>query len=178
MPRSDFEVRRLALPGMWAEGCDNFIQAFDGRVKLIPMHTLHIGDDDRWYQAEARDLAAEREHILQLTGSYSAEQIAGEIRDCDVLLAMRYHSVLFGVTLGVPTVAMDYTRGGKVAAFSRHALPAEFVFDIATAEASGIQAALGRALGMRSQARKLAGDTAGEWLARARLAGQAAADLL
>ena len=178
LPSRDFEVRRSELARLWAAVCDGFIQGFGGQVKLIPMHTLHVGDDDRWFQAEVRAQAIQQESIRQLAGSYSAEQIAGEIKDCDVFLAMRYHSVLFGVTLGVPTVAIDYTRGGKVAAFSRRALPPEFVFDIATAEVSRIMAALGQALESRSEAGMLVQDRVDEFVAGARLAGEAAASLL
>jgi polysaccharide pyruvyl transferase WcaK-like protein len=32
-------------------------------------------------------------------------------------LCMRFHSVLFAETLGVPYLAVDYTNGGKIKAF-------------------------------------------------------------
>ena len=32
-------------------------------------------------------------------------------------LCMRFHSVLFAETLGVPYLAIDYTNGGKIKAF-------------------------------------------------------------
>ena len=178
LDQAAFEARRSELARLWASVCDGFLRQHGGQVKLVPMHTLHIGDDDRWFQARVRALAAEKDSIRQLTGSYSAEDIAEEIRDCDVFLGMRYHSILFAAALGVPTVAVDYSRGGKVAAFGRRVLPPESVFDVATLEASQIIGALGRALGMRRDSEKQRRHSREELVSKARLAGEAAALLL
>lgn len=130
IPREDFSKAAAQLPSIWAAACDHFIQATDGSALLIPMHTLHVGGDDRWIQAETAARSSRPDRIHCLTGSYSAKQVAERIAACDVILSMRYHSLLFATVMHVPTVILDYTGGGKVAAFANQAQLSAPIFDL------------------------------------------------
>lgn len=112
--REQFDLTRAALTQKYASVCDGFAEQCGGEIKLIPMNTLHVGGDDRWIEWDIRAKAHRPDRIQALSGVYSAQDIAVQIADCDVFLSMRYHSLLFASFLGVPTVALDYTMGGKV----------------------------------------------------------------
>jgi polysaccharide pyruvyl transferase WcaK-like protein len=115
---TEYRMRKNELTGIWSRFCDRFIEAFGGEIRLIPMHTLHIGDDDRWYQAKIREQTTHKGKIIPFTSSYSALDVASIISQCDLMLCMRYHSLLFSTTLCIPNIFVDYTMGGKLASFA------------------------------------------------------------
>ena len=47
----------------------------------------------------------------------SPGEILSRLQASTMALCMRYHSVLFARELGTPFLALDYTRGGKVAGY-------------------------------------------------------------
>jgi polysaccharide pyruvyl transferase WcaK-like protein len=82
--------------------------------RLLPMHHFHVGNDDR---AFARRFAKE-----QLSGiEYEVEkrpltlsEILRTMREGELSVCMRYHSVGFANELGEDFYAIDYSLGGKV----------------------------------------------------------------
>ena len=86
--------------------------------------------------------------------------------------------MLFAVALGVPTVAIDYTLGGKVAAFARRVLPSDSIFDISMAEPGDILEAIARALAAPESGRMAPGLTRDSLIAGSRLTGETCAQLL
>jgi len=93
-------------------------------IHLLPMHTFHLGGDDRVLN---RHLA---KNILDLSNSKQINQSVSFAREpvspleiiqsmyhAEFNICMRFHSVLFAETLGVPYIAIDYTGGGKIKAF-------------------------------------------------------------
>ena len=88
----------------------------------FPMCTNHYGGDDRWYY---REIFRHNESLSRLV-DYSV--LNAEMRPADalavfhradVVLAMRFHALLFALGLGLPVMAVDYTLGrGKVAALA------------------------------------------------------------
>lgn len=100
----------------------------DLTVRPLPMCTNHFGGDDRWfYRRLFRDLAATGAKLdYSLLGPEQAPlQYAQAFQEADALLAMRFHSLVFGLALGVNSVAIDYTMGrGKVSSLAqRHKIP-------------------------------------------------------
>lgn len=93
----------------------------------FPMCTNHHGGDDRWYYR--RLLARHPEAYKQLdpvldkrylSGELSLQEASGVFASADVVLGMRFHSLVFAAERGVPAVAVDYTEGrGKVAQLAR-----------------------------------------------------------
>lgn len=91
-------------------------------IKPLPMCTNHFGDDDRWfYRNLFRDNKVLKPYLnYELLGrELSPNEYVAEFKSADLLLGMRFHSVVFGLGLGVRTIALDYTMGrGKVKALS------------------------------------------------------------
>lgn len=87
-------------------------------IKPLPMCTNHFGSDDRWfYRKLFRYTSISAENIdFSLCGREMAPvEYCNEFMKADGLLAMRFHSLVFGLSLGTPSLALDYTLGkGKV----------------------------------------------------------------
>ncbi|MCG6872522.1 MAG: polysaccharide pyruvyl transferase family protein [Gammaproteobacteria bacterium] len=88
-------------------------------VHLYPMHCFQIGGDDRRFnRALARRLRALCEvPVKVITKPVAPTRVVSVMRNAEMSICMRYHSVLFAETLGVPFVAIDYTCGGKIEGF-------------------------------------------------------------
>lgn len=91
-------------------------------IKPLPMCTNHFGGDDRWfYRRLFRDCDSLKEYLdYSLLGrEFAPAEYVQSFQHADVLLGMRFHSIVFGLGLGVKTVAIDYTMGrGKVTSLS------------------------------------------------------------
>ncbi|HID2490493.1 TPA: polysaccharide pyruvyl transferase family protein [Enterobacter cloacae] len=87
-------------------------------IKPLPMCTNHFGSDDRWfYRKLFRNCRIPDENInYSLCGrELEPREYCKEFVQADALLAMRFHSFVFGLALEVPSLALDYTLGkGKV----------------------------------------------------------------
>ncbi|WP_449550278.1 polysaccharide pyruvyl transferase family protein [Lelliottia amnigena] len=87
-------------------------------IKPLPMCTNHFGSDDRWfYRKLFRYTSIPQENLdFSLCGREMAPvDYSQEFIKADGLLAMRFHSLVFGLSLGTPSLALDYTLGkGKV----------------------------------------------------------------
>lgn len=87
-------------------------------IRPLPMCTNHFGADDRWFY---RRLFRSQAHLLDkldyslLGPEMEPVEYCKAFREADALLAMRFHSLVFGLGLGVNSIGMDYTLGkGKV----------------------------------------------------------------
>ncbi|MBG6241245.1 MAG: radical SAM protein [Candidatus Symbiopectobacterium sp. Dall1.0] len=87
-------------------------------IKPLPMCTNHFGSDDRWFYRrlfrDCSELAAVIDDSL-LGHEMAPIEYYNSFKSADALLAMRFHSLVFGLGIGVNSVALDYTLGkGKV----------------------------------------------------------------
>ena len=93
-------------------------------IRPLPMCTNHFGGDDRWfYRRLFRGRDSLKSHLdLSLLGpELSPVEYCQAFREADVVLGMRFHSIVFALGLGTPTVVIDYTLGkGKVASLAQH----------------------------------------------------------
>nr|ELR5114112.1 polysaccharide pyruvyl transferase family protein [Providencia stuartii] len=87
-------------------------------IRPLPMCTNHYGSDDRWFYRQLfRGNNALKENLdFSLLGKEMAPTFyCEEFRKANALLAMRFHSLVFGIGLGINSVGLDYTLGkGKV----------------------------------------------------------------
>ncbi|NLL81694.1 MAG: polysaccharide pyruvyl transferase CsaB, partial [Tissierellia bacterium] len=86
-----------------AEVVDYLIKRYNANVLLIPMHypeDLNIGK-------RVLDLVNE-EGCYLLKQKYSVEEIMGIIKELDMIIAMRLHSLIYAVTQSVPMVGLVY----------------------------------------------------------------------
>jgi polysaccharide pyruvyl transferase WcaK-like protein/sulfatase maturation enzyme AslB (radical SAM superfamily) len=92
------------------------------QIRPLPMCTNHLGDDDRWFYRRifrGNEKLAPRLDLSLLGGEMPPADYCSAFAAADVVIAMRFHSLVFALGLGVPTVAIDYTLGkGKVQALA------------------------------------------------------------
>lgn len=87
-------------------------------IKPLPMCTNHFGSDDRWFYNKLfrnQELLKNNLDLSLLGNEMDPLFYCKEFVRADALLAMRFHSLVFGIGLGINSVALDYTLGkGKV----------------------------------------------------------------
>jgi polysaccharide pyruvyl transferase WcaK-like protein len=100
------------------------------RLEIIPfpMCTNHMGGDDRWFYRDLFRGHTQLQNAIDFTylGSEITPREAVKVfMSSSVALAMRFHSLVFALATGVPSVAVDYTLGrGKVRSLAeKHNVP-------------------------------------------------------
>ncbi len=88
------------------------------KIVPFPMCTNHIGNDDRWFYRKLFRNNSQIQNSLDLThlaAEISPLDAVNIFKSASVALTMRFHSIVFALSTGIPTVAIDYTLGkGKV----------------------------------------------------------------
>jgi molybdenum cofactor biosynthesis enzyme MoaA/polysaccharide pyruvyl transferase WcaK-like protein len=84
--------------------------------RLLPMNCFSEGGDDRVF---ARRLQKQNPTISTPQFPASPWEIIAAMRQARLCVCMRYHSVVFAHTLGVPFIAIDYTNEGKISGYLR-----------------------------------------------------------
>lgn len=81
-------------------------------VYLQCMHRLPCGGDDRLYY---HDILGDEinQYDFSIEHKKPSEDVLA-LSGLNRLYAMRFHSVVFAVALGIPVVPIDYTNGGKI----------------------------------------------------------------
>ncbi|GBO56888.1 hypothetical protein APA_5223 [Pseudanabaena sp. lw0831] len=97
---------------------------YEADIHLLPMHTFSVGGDDRVFNrkfdANLSGLVSNKEltnKIFYTREPISPKEILQSMYNAKLNICMRFHSVLFAESLGVPYIAIDYTNGGKIKAF-------------------------------------------------------------
>ncbi|MDI3546996.1 MAG: hypothetical protein PWR10_648 [Halanaerobiales bacterium] len=98
---------------------EKIINEYKKEVRFFPMHTYFLGNDDRNYFFELKKKLPDNELIKFYGGEYSVEESIKIFQEAEMLVGMRFHSVVFGNTLGIPTLAIDYDSNiGKIYGFN------------------------------------------------------------
>ena len=117
----EFEKECAGFERGLVEMLHNLATGHDAPLHLLPMHCLSDGGDDRVNARRIARLLDERGGTVTRTPwlPVSPWQIVDSMRRAKLCVCMRFHSVVFAETLGVPYIAVDYTGGGKIASFLR-----------------------------------------------------------
>ncbi len=103
-----------------------------GAVDIVPicMHTHAVGGDDRMFY---RRLFEKRPDLADLIPwrRLSPRDDLERMRGTDAVVAMRFHSCVFALALQKPFLALDYTRGGKIAGLMRDSENRDRLVDLA-----------------------------------------------
>lgn len=121
---ASYQSQKLRFETQLAELVVMAAQLTGSDVHLLPMHTFAIGGDDRIFnrrfapQISGR-LASLKSHsqVRFARGPVAPVELLASMAQSRFNICMRFHSVLFAETLGVPYLAIDYTNGGKIKAF-------------------------------------------------------------
>lgn len=121
---SEFDLKLKELRAAFVDSFAHIVRENDVRVRFFPMHSFSVGGDDRVLaRAMFREIqksypdVANRVSFQRLPAS--PIEIIRAMKTAKLSICMRFHSVLFAETLGVPYLAIDYTNGGKIEAFLR-----------------------------------------------------------
>lgn len=94
-----------------AEVADYLVKELNATVLLIP-HVL-MPDDYADKEQDARtnvraihNLASQRDRIIPITGSYTAEEMKGVIGKLDMLISAKMHAAIAAISQSVPTIAI------------------------------------------------------------------------
>jgi len=121
----------------------------DRALRLHAMHHFPVGGDDRIYARRLARLVGNGRCLVDNTPRTPTETLS-IMAEASLVIAMRFHSVVFAHTIGAPMVAIDYTDGGKVTDYlSEHDL-AERRLTFADLARIGRQDLIQRGLGMET----------------------------
>lgn len=82
-------------------------------IVLIPNEIMpdpSAGRDDQFLCKLIFDSLTDKSNITCITGYYSAEEIKSVIRECDFVIASRFHSLVFALSLGIPSMAISWSH--------------------------------------------------------------------
>ena len=86
-----------------AETIGYILKNYDVNVVLIPMHY----PEDLDISLKIKEIA-NQDHCYVMEGRYSVEEIMGVIKELEIIVAMRLHSLIYAATQGVPMVGLAY----------------------------------------------------------------------
>lgn len=118
------------------DALDMLVDQFpDLLIRPLPMCTNHFGDDDRWFYRRlfrGNEKLSKRLDLSLLGSELTPNDYCKAFHQSTAALTMRFHSVVFALGLGVPTVTIDYTLGqGKVHSLAeRFELPHQSLKDL------------------------------------------------
>lgn len=118
------------------------------RIAPVPFCTHRTGGDDRvlyWRLVRRSSMLRAAFDLSLISRELSPAEYLSRINSCDAMLTMRFHSLVFANTLGIPTFAIDYTLGsGKTHALASRTASPMIRFDRIDANSlySGLRTAL------------------------------------
>ncbi|MBR8827031.1 MAG: polysaccharide pyruvyl transferase family protein [Gomphosphaeria aponina SAG 52.96 = DSM 107014] len=124
LSREEYILTKYRFEEQIAEFLLTLADNYSANIHLLPMHSFSVGGDDRIFNRKLAtnlsNLLTERHLKTQVSfarETVSPQKILQSMYSSKFNICMRFHSVLFAETLGVPYIAIDYTNGGKIKAF-------------------------------------------------------------
>jgi colanic acid/amylovoran biosynthesis protein len=120
---------------LMARMVDCLVEEFNAKVVFVPMeYNRDRKGGDRPLAQEIRSASRYENNILVITADYSPLETMGIIGEVDMLIATKTHSVVFGLRMGVPTLAIAYQE--KSREFMKEFDLEEFTIDLNTFDLS------------------------------------------
>src|SRR5262249_24028225 len=92
-----------------AAALDLFLEQTGGTAVLVPFKEISgERENDRATAERILGQMPLRDHAAILGGPVTPDLVYRALGDCDLVLAMRLHPLIFGATTGVPPVAVSY----------------------------------------------------------------------
>jgi polysaccharide pyruvyl transferase CsaB len=86
------------------------VEEFGADVVLLPLWTNRDEEVLELAAREAERLGVPAERILRAQPQPGPAELAGYVARADALVSMRLHALVFGMTRGVPSIALSYAR--------------------------------------------------------------------
>lgn len=77
-------------------------------VIIIPNEIYLDRHDDVYIGERIVNMIEDKDNVLLLKKEYSARELKGIIKLCDLFIGSRYHSIVAALSLGIPTVAISW----------------------------------------------------------------------
>ncbi|MBT7192175.1 MAG: glycosyltransferase [Anaerolineae bacterium] len=126
----DFNISQRYWESQVAGALDIFIESHNGTVIFIPFQNLKQSNlCDEEVSERIRLKMHNKEHAIVLSDNKTAHEKANIISQSDLVLGMRFHSIVFAIASGIPAVGLVYDK--KVqnlmnrASLSEYAIPLE-----------------------------------------------------
>jgi polysaccharide pyruvyl transferase CsaB len=161
-----------------AAALDTFIDSHGGTPLFIPFHKAVNSSltDDLGIAERISSLMRHRDKAIVFREDSPPGEKAELIGDCDLVLGMRLHSVIFAIKGNIPTVALTYDP--KVASVMRSVDCQQYGIDPDQLTAQKLASLLERAYAHRSELRALLSDKLETFATLSRKNMSLAADLL
>lgn len=85
---------------------------FDKKIKMIPMHYFHIGDDDREFLNSIK-FSIKNKNIIVQNEPLSLVETMKIYKNASFCVGMRFHSVVLQTIVNGNNYVLDYTEPGK-----------------------------------------------------------------
>lgn len=116
VPVEEFAKVKASFESELSEFLCSIATETESTVRLLPMNCFVEGGDDR---VLARRMQKQNSQFTSPSLPASPWEIISAMKEARLCVCMRYHSVVFAHTLGVPFIAIDYTNEGKIGAYLR-----------------------------------------------------------
>lgn len=145
-------------PNYWehevAAALDRFLEQYGGAIIFVPFHRKdELPDSDRDVSERVRSRMKYQSQTMICADECRPEEKAGLLKQCDLVLGMRLHSLIFAIKFGVPAVALSYDA--KVANVMTSVQSSEYTINLDALTAERLTALLGRAYQNRARLRAL-----------------------
>ena len=107
-----FEIKEQFNEKM-VELIDHIACKLELSVILLPMHSFFYGFDDRDYYRDLKRKLSCSKNVSVIDETINTSRVIQYYKKAEMAICMRYHSVVFAILMGVPTIAIDYNIYGK-----------------------------------------------------------------
>jgi len=119
--KEEFSKQKEVIESQLAELITYLSHKYTSGIKLLPMHSFWVGGDDRIFNRKMarklREMCPLDFYVEPEILPLSPKEIISHMKQSELNICMRFHSVVFAETLHVPYIAIDYTKGGKIRNF-------------------------------------------------------------
>ncbi len=162
--------RPKELRSLLAGTLDRIVQTTGAQVVLIPLDTA-AGEDDRVFMDQVRNGMFRGDAVRMVGGEYAPAVIKGLISRMDAFIGMAYHSLLFGLSAGVPAVGLytdEYYRMKNRGLFEMFGMDSLAVRLASQEDIVRVEEAVARVLREREELRRIALERTEKLVERAR----------
>lgn len=89
---------------------NDLLARYNCAILIIPMENRSFDDGDRTIAKEMINMVGNKERIKVVDDDLTPMETACFIADLDVLIGTKTHSVVYGLTVAVPTLSISYQR--------------------------------------------------------------------
>ncbi len=137
-----------------AAGLCEFVDAHESSLLFVPFQ--YLPEDRLTNDLAVAERVADRLHhareVVLLRGNYRPELIAGILAQCDLIVGMRYHSLVFAAKAGVPAIGLVYDQ--KVSNLMTRVDLQAYAISLPSLTGAELCAAMNRAWMSRAQIRE------------------------